>query len=194
MPKYCVLPGDAGEYIMGTYPNADVECRNNGGTIDNRGQVDCGSEKSASPRTNSTGSKMSPLTAAVVGPIKALRARLPESAVLRELAAVNYSKGVLRLLDDDPEIRSRAGDVVGMASQFALLALVDPGSPTLAKSCYTQELHLWLVELADMVKERSNDKDLGLAVDRLVKHFEPMVGLSIGALIQSLSGELTVTH
>ncbi|GAB2443639.1 hypothetical protein GCM10027187_03320 [Streptosporangium sandarakinum] len=40
--KYCVIPGIDGkpdsEYIMGTYPNADAECRSSGGRVVDRSE------------------------------------------------------------------------------------------------------------------------------------------------------------
>ena len=50
------------------------------------------------------------------------------------------------------------------------------------------ELHGWLVELADMVRERTDDEELRGTVGRLVSAFEPRIGESIGALIGRAPG------
>ncbi|MFI7043746.1 hypothetical protein [Streptosporangium sandarakinum] len=193
MVKYCVIPGIDGkpdsEYIMGTYPNADAECRSSGGRVVDRSEGGCGATAAAGPPGADSGaSASSPLTAAVVGPIQKLRDQLPESDVLRDLEIVNYSPDLLRMLEEDEAVRDRARDVVGMASQFAFLALADPRAETLERSHYTEELHRWMVELADMVRERTDDEELRGAVDRLVRAFEQRVGEPIGALIERMHG------
>ncbi len=196
MTKWCVIPGQ-GEYIMGTYPNADRECVNSGGYVEDRGGGGCGSTQAATPPGADGGrAGSSPLAAAAVAPIQALRDRLPESDVLRDLARVNFSPAMLRLLDEDPDVRARSADAVGMVAQFALLGLTDPASPTLSWSAYTEDLHRWLVELADLVRERVRGEDaeeLRAAVDRLVEHFERRVGTPVGALVEELAAGTTST-
>ena len=193
MTKYCVIPG-FGEYIMGTYPNADRECISSGGHVEDRGGGGCGSTQAVQPGSDSSGRDGSALGEAAIAPIRALRERLPESDVMRDLATVNFSPAVLRLLEEDPEIRSRVGDVVGMVSQFAFLALVDPGSSTLGGSTYGEDLHRWLVDLADQVKERSEDDDVRAAVDRLVGFLEQRVGQPVGALVDTLRGDIASAY
>lgn len=198
MPKYCVIPGQ-GEYIMGTYPNAERECMNSGGHVEDRGGDGCGTTQSARPSgfvgpgpAGEGGAGQvdeSPLTEAAIAPIRALRDRLPRSAVLRDLTTVNYSPVVLRLLQDDPEVQSRAGDVVGMASQFALLSLVDPYSPTLALSTYGEDLHRWIVDLADRVGERSEDDEVRAALGRIVEFLQARVGQPVGELVAALRAD-----
>ncbi|MEU5566873.1 hypothetical protein [Micromonospora musae] len=186
MAKYCVLPGIDGapdsEYPMGTYPNAEVECMNSGGRVVERDEG-CGTTTAA----EGASSVSSPMSAAVVGPIRMLRDRLPESDVLHDLEIVNYAPDMLRMLNDDAAVGDRARDTVGMVSQFALLALVDPRAETLQRSHYTEELHRWLVEFADMVLQRTEDEELRGAVYRLVRAFEERVGEPIGALVGELS-------
>lgn len=191
MAKYCVIPGIGGasdsEYIMGTYPGAEAECLNSGGhVVEHNGGGGCGTTTSAASGPEASAS--SPLAAAVVGPIRTLRGQLPDSDVLRDLELVNYSPELLRLLEEDHAVRARLQDAVGMVSQFALLALVDPQAETLKQSHYTEELHGWLVELADMVRERTVDEELRGAVARLVAAFEGRVGQPIGAMAEGLRG------
>ncbi|TYB96888.1 hypothetical protein FXF53_21000 [Micromonospora sp. WP24] len=190
MAKYCVIPGINGspdsEYIMGTYPNAEAECMNSGGRVVERDEG-CGTTTAAGLPTEGGSSVSSPMSAAIVGPIRMLRDRLPESDVLHDLEIVNYAPDMLRMLNDDAAVGGRARDTVGMVSQFALLALVDPRAETLQRSHYTEELHRWLVEFADMVLERTEDEELRDAVYRLVRAFEERVGVPIGALVDELS-------
>ncbi len=171
---------------MGTYPNAEAECISQGGRVEDRGGG-CGASTAATPQGADTGrAASSALAAAAVAPIQALRNRLPDSSVLRDLAMVNFSPVILRLLSQDPEIRSRAADVVGMVGQFSLLVLVDPSSPTLTRSSYSEELHRWIIDLAYLIRERGEDEELRGAVDRLVDHFERQVGRPFSAIFEEL--------
>ncbi|MFN8076849.1 MAG: hypothetical protein U0Q15_15725 [Kineosporiaceae bacterium] len=188
---------------MGTYPNADRECMNSGGHVEERGGGGCGSTQSARPLSGSFEApeddgadgygpagevvrEESPLAEAAVGPIRALRDRLPDSAVLRDLATINYSPAVLRLLEEDPELHAQAGDVVGMASQLSLLALVDPESPTLAMATYGEDLHRWVVGMADGVAQRTDDEEVRAALQRLVDFLQERVGQPVGELVAAL--------
>ncbi|MEV6368114.1 hypothetical protein AB0L86_14600 [Micromonospora musae] len=147
----------------------------------------CGTTTAAGLPTEGGSSVSSPMSAAIVGPIRMLRDRLPESDVLHDLEIVNYAPDMLRMLNDDAAVGGRARDTVGMVSQFALLALVDPRAETLQRSHYTEELHRWLVEFADMVLERTEDEELRGAVHRLVRSFEQRIGEPIGAVIRKMS-------
>jgi hypothetical protein len=108
------------------------------------------------------------------------------SQVKKDLETINESKEMMRLLEADHEIRAKAGDIVGMVSQFAFLTLADPTSPTLAFSCYTEDLHSWIVETTDFILERCEDDELRLAVGRTVKYFEQRVGTPMGTLIEGI--------
>jgi hypothetical protein len=188
--KWCVVPSLSGgpdqEYILGTYPGAEAECVNNGGHVVEHNGDGCGTTTSAAAGTTPEAPSASPLAAAVVAPIRTLRAQLPESEVLRDLEAVNYSPDLLRILESDEAVRERLRDAVGMVSQLALLTLVDPEAETLRQSHYTEDLHGWLVELADMVRERTEDDELRSAIDRLVDAFEQRVGEPIGVMAQAM--------
>jgi hypothetical protein len=185
--KYCVISDPLGgpdlEYILGTYPNAERECMNAGGRVVERDDSDaCGSTKSIQPRD--VGLRLSAATAAVVAPIQHLRERLPDSRLLRDLALVNYSPDLLRAVDDDPRIREGVREAVGAVSQFALLALIDPHSPTLAHARYTEELHAWFSELGELIQKQAKDEAVREAIDRIRETLEPQVGNPIGALVE----------
>lgn len=187
--KWCVVPSLSGgpdqEYILGTYPGAEAECINSGGhVVEHNGG--CGTTTSAAAGTTPEEPGASPLAAAVVAPIRTLRAQLPESEVLRDLETVNYSPDLLRILEADEAVRDRLRDAVGMVSQLALMTLVEPEAETLKRSHYTEDLHGWLVELADMVRERAEDEELRSAIDRLVDAFGQRVGEPIGVMAQTM--------
>ena len=154
---------------MGTYPNADAECRSKGGFPEDRGGA-CGTTADAQAEGPAS-AEQSPAQAAVLAPIQMLRARLPRSDTLHDLLIVTSAPEFLRVVETDQEIRDHVRDVAGMVSQFALFALVEPDAETLSHSHYTPELHDWLLELADKVRERTDDVDLRAAVDRLVDTF-----------------------
>lgn len=190
MAKYCVVPDPSGgpdsEFIMGTYPGAEAECEKNGGHVETRGDG-CGSSTSASAGPGASTSQ--PLAAAVVGPIRTLRSQLPESDVMRDLEFINYSPELLRMLEEDEAVQIRIRDAVGMVSQFAFLTLVDPQAETLHRSHYTEDLHRWLAEAAEMVRERTDDQEFHGAVERLVRSFEQRIGQSIGEIAAEMRGD-----
>lgn len=186
MVKYCRIPGFDGappsEYAMGTYPNAEQECMNSGGTVVDRGNG-CGSTTAAASHSDVDGSASASLAAAVVGPIRSLRDRLPASDLLRDFEIVNYAPDLIRMVREDALVRDRVRDAASMVSQFAFLALVEPQSETLQRSHYTEELHSWMVELADMLRARTDDPELRGAIDRLISSFEQRIGEPFGVLI-----------
>ncbi|WP_285030653.1 hypothetical protein [Mycolicibacterium sp. lyk4-40-TYG-92] len=197
MTKYCVIPGPTGEpeeYPLGDYPRAEEDCRRTGGeVVDRTDIIDCGGTFATAPEFSpgSAGSRpvFSHLTDAALAPIRILRRQLPDSGFKNDLEAVNYSPEFVRILSEDAVLRAKAREVIGLASQFALLGLVDPSAGVLQQSQYTESLHSWLVELATMVRQRTDDERLHGALDRLVDVFEQRIGEPIGVLLASIRGD-----
>lgn len=195
MAKYCVIPGIGGspdtEFIMGTYAGAEAECISGGGHVveHSTGSGGCGTTTAVSSGGGGGAAKSESLAQAVVMPIRSLRDQLPDSALLRDLELVNYSPDLLRALDEDEALAAYLRDAVGVVSQFAVLALVDPQGDTMTRSTYNQELHDWLVGLAEMVRGRTDDEELGDAVNRLVGYFEQRIGQPISEMADGVRGD-----
>lgn len=189
MAKYCLYPGphgEAEEFPLGDYPGAEEDCRRTGGEVVDREGICVATASTDTMNSGSPGS--SSISAAALRPIEMLRKEIPESDLLRDLETVNYSPALRRIIDENASVRSRINELVGIVSQFAVVVLVDPHAETLERSHYTEELHSWLLELADTVRELTDDEQLREALGRLVSAFDQWVGESISAMVAAALG------
>jgi len=178
-----LAPGGEGSWVIPALPGDQgaVQCTESGGVIEETGGT-CDSTKSVQHGAEDTGTGRQSLGTAALLPIRMLLAALPTTQLSRDLAVLNESAAVGRVLDRDDALNSRVQELIAMASQLALAGLMDgrvPGSPALV---YDRGLHEWLTALARDVLAAVADTDgevdaeLAGAVDRLVDRATEFLG------------------
>jgi hypothetical protein len=183
MTKWCVLPDEVGNgrYIIGTLPNdgGERECISSGGRVEDDSSGGCGSTTAAGDAAQG----LRPMNAAVLFPIQAVRAQLPNSDFLRDVAHINHSAVFTGLVRSDSDFNSSVQDLVGVVSQYAVNQLAGD-ERALRHTRYSDELHRLISELADRLRSESSDDEFTAAVDRVTSALEARIGDPIGALIE----------
>jgi hypothetical protein len=182
------LAPQGGTWVIPALPNheGETQCTESGGVVEESNGRVCGTEQNAHPRAPGTSSSSQALTAAVVAPLRRLRSDLAETDIVRELSVVNYSPAVHRLVENDPRIRRRLTEAIGVASSYAVAVLLPSDDQTSLELVYNDRLHEWFVRLARDIQRGADDDEVRSAIDRVVSRMEGFVGRSIGDVYRSV--------
>jgi predicted transcriptional regulator len=176
----CIMP-DGTKHSLGDDPSGSARhnCQVMGGHV---------SEEISSCSTTSAARSIPALsvTEAELEEIRDIRNQLGISSLLQDLAIINYAPEFARMTESESGVRDQIGDVLGVASRFALLSQTETGVEELAKYRYDEDLHRKVSKLADAVRERSKDTSLHEAIARLLSALEQQVGTPIDTVLERM--------